>query len=120
MEGGTNHGAGQRLAEVAAESRHDQLLKEMLCISDAIDPDQLVQRTGDTLKTIDGETVTSSDGEAITIRNYERLASCYEGLGAPIMAGIVRQAAELERHESMTLEDAYREGLIEPDPENFR
>jgi hypothetical protein len=36
------------------------------------------------------------------------------------MAGIVRKAGELDRYESMTLEDAYREGLIGPDPEDYR
>ena len=101
-----------------ADSQHDQLMIEMLRVSATLRPDELVERAR-SIVTDSGEPVTV-EGEAVTVTNYEQLASAYETLGAPIMAGIVRKAGELERYESMTLEDAYREGLIEPDPETYR
>ena len=107
-----------RLAEAAADSRYERLMEEMLRVSDAVRPDDLVQRTADPV-VAGGEPVTDQ-GESVTVTSYERLAETYDAIGAPIMAGIVRKAGELDRYESMTLEDAYREGLIEPDPESYR
>jgi hypothetical protein len=107
-----------RLDEAAADSRHDQLMAEMLRVSATVRPDDLVRRARSVV-TDSGAPVTA-DGEAVTVTDYEQLANAYETLGAPIMAGIVRKAGELDRYESMTLEDAYREGLIGPDPEDYR
>ncbi len=81
-----------RLADAAANSRHEELRSEVLTISQRLDPDRLLDEAQEPVTTSDGEEIVTSDGETVTVMDYEALASAYDRLGAPRMAEIVRRA----------------------------